>query len=384
MAVTTVMTTRVSWLDLDFFKRLYTATIRVFSPIPVSKEDTYRGKDEKYRSKDDNFRGNDEKGRDSKEDSRQKDDFYNRNKERQPYQPNSYNKFNNPRYNSSQPPQGNISSRPPPNYSKPHDQTRTYNNNRPTFKPQENPETRYNQRREPYHPKSNINNNFKKQDSKPNVSDVTDSLGKMSVTSSPPQPQFNQQHKREDKRDDRNKVKNYPYDPCKIVGFQNKETNDFALSMLKAQGMQPPPEEHLPHDTIAVTAPNPMPQMPIQVQSPPQPNTFMAMPIYNAPTIHGHPSVQMQAIATTPMGEYQWNIGDHCLAKYWDDEKVCFNLCSLDFEINLFRKRHSYNLVVFLLHLVFSVFFCLRVFLSLVLHTSISSEAHLLLFLDCA
>lgn len=150
----------------------------------------------------------------------------------------------------------------------------------------------------------------------------------MSVTqnsSSPPQQQYNHQHKREDKRDDRNKIKNYPYDPCKIVGFQNKETNEFALSMLKAQGMQPPPEEHLQHDVgaINVSTVNPMPQMPMQVQSPPQPNAFMAMPIYNAPTIHGHPSVQMQAIATTPMGEYQWNIGDHCLAKYWDDEKVC-------------------------------------------------------------
>lgn len=150
------------------------------------------------------------------------------------------------------------------------------------------------------------------------------------------QPQQNHQHKREDKRDDRNKIKNYPYDPCKIVGFQNKETNEFALSMLKAQGMQPPPEEHLPHDTITVSAPNPMPPMPIQVQSPPQPNTFMAMPIYNAPTIHGHPSVQMQAIATAPMGEYQWNIGDHCLAKYWDDEKV--GLLFISFKIYTFIK----------------------------------------------
>lgn len=136
--------------------------------------------------------------------------------------------------------------------------------------------------------------------------------------------QYNQQHKREDKRDDRNKIKNYPYDPCKIVGFQNKETNDFALSMLKAQGIQPPPEELLHHDASAITVStaNAMPPMPIQVQSPPQPNTFMAMPIYNATSIHGHPSVQMQAITTTQMGEYQWNIGDHCLAKYWDDEKV--------------------------------------------------------------
>ncbi|KAL5274057.1 TDRD3 family protein [Megaselia abdita] len=285
----------------------------------ASKDDTYRGKDEKYRSKDDNFRSNEDKGKETK------DDYYNRNKDRPPYQSNSYNKYNNPRFNSTQQPHGVInSSRPTPNYAKPHDQSRNYNNNRPNFKPQDNNDTRYNPRREPYHPKSS--NNFKKPDPKSTVSEVTDGLSKMSMShnTSPPQHQYNQQNKREDKRDDRNKVKNYPYDPCKIVGFQNKETNEFALSMLKAQGMQPPPEEHLPHDanTITVSTPNTMPQIPMQVQSPPQPNTFMAMPIYNAPTIHGHPQVQMQAIATTPMGEYQWNIGDHCLAKYWDDEKL--------------------------------------------------------------
>lgn len=164
----------------------------------------------------------------------------------------------------------------------------------------------------------------------------------MSVTqnpSSPPQQQYNQQHKREDKRDDRNKNKNYPYDPCKIVGFQNKETNEFALSMLKAQGMQPQPEEHLTHDpaVISVSTGNSMPPMPMQVQSPPQPNAFMAMPIYNAPSMHGHPSVQMQAIATTAMGmgEYQWTIGDQCLAKYWDDEKVC-----LSFFYSYLKKKY--------------------------------------------
>ncbi|XP_059622315.1 tudor domain-containing protein 3 [Phlebotomus argentipes] len=59
------------------------------------------------------------------------------------------------------------------------------------------------------------------------------------------------------------------FDPNRIMGFQNKETNEFARNVLKQQHQRP------------------------------------------------HPPPQREA----PTGLWQWRVGDKCLAKYWEDGK---------------------------------------------------------------
>lgn len=129
--------------------------------------------------------------------------------------------------------------------------------------------------------------------------------------------------------------KAHAYNPYKIMGFQNKETNEFAMNVLKTQAAMDP-------STLAIQSSQNMPQ--------PQPNISM-LPLpqekYDS-TSHSSiyhrcgdvpPSRTMAAqipnfiVANTnasinltpaPQTTYAWNfrIGDRCLAKYWEDEHV--------------------------------------------------------------
>ncbi|EDW85387.1 uncharacterized protein Dwil_GK10535 [Drosophila willistoni] len=76
----------------------------------------------------------------------------------------------------------------------------------------------------------------------------------------------------------------YTYDPSKIMGFQSKETNEFAMSLLKSQGVS--------------LASSPAPHIPgCNLQQPPLPQNF----------------------GMTPGNGWLWKSGDLCMAKYWDD-----------------------------------------------------------------
>lgn len=109
----------------------------------------------------------------------------------------------------------------------------------------------------------------------------------------------------------------YNYNPYKIMGFQNKETNEYAINMLKgqAQTSQPAPvnsvENFMSH--MAQTQRSTQQQQPIHM-IPPMTNYIVNV---NA----NIPSGQMAPPIQTP---YSWNFktGDRCLAKYWEDENV--------------------------------------------------------------
>ncbi|XP_050080060.1 trithorax group protein osa [Anopheles maculipalpis] len=135
----------------------------------------------------------------------------------------------------------------------------------------------------------------------------------------------------------------YNYNPYQIMGFQNKQTNEFALNVLKSQQqfdpMQQPPHLGTPGPvpaTVSPVGPNVMP-LPgpnvapsgVLAQAPPPPAAIIA----TAPTpgsVPGHgtlvpPGMPMAAAPMAPQaagmaGVYpNWKIGDRCLAKYWED-----------------------------------------------------------------
>lgn len=113
------------------------------------------------------------------------------------------------------------------------------------------------------------------------------------------------------------------YNPYKIMGFQNKESNEFAMNVLKTQAMdldtgamqspqivqqsQPNISFYPPHQDKYETTPQP-PNQQIFGKIPP-PN--IAAPIPNF-------------IVADTNATYAWNFkkGDRCLAKYWEDENV--------------------------------------------------------------
>ncbi|XP_055384233.1 tudor domain-containing protein 3 [Condylostylus longicornis] len=163
----------------------------------------------------------------------------------------------------------------------------------------------------------------------------------------------------------------FAYDPNKIMGFQNKETNDFAMTLLKSQGIPTaltpttalaPPQPPHPHPSVTPTAapqsttPHPAAAyQTMQIGHPPPPTinqhsfaapgpAFVMQPTSIAPppqlatigpqVAHTHTSVAA-GIAASLQGppqqnpgapynmnhceSWNWKIGDRCIAKYWDD-----------------------------------------------------------------
>lgn len=131
--------------------------------------------------------------------------------------------------------------------------------------------------------------------------------------------------------------KAHAYNPYKIMGFQNKETNEFAMNALKTQAMNP--------NTVAMPSPQMLPQsqqnLPLypprqdKYENSPQPQIHH---IYgNVPPPHMAAAMPNFMVANTnrtinlgpsPQSAYAWNfkIGDRCLAKYWEDENVSENI----------------------------------------------------------
>lgn len=93
----------------------------------------------------------------------------------------------------------------------------------------------------------------------------------------------------------------FNYNPYQIMGFQNKQTNEFALNVLKSQQFDALQTAHL--------AGGP----PVQA--------IPGVPIPGTATVVS--SVLAPAGPAMPAGALpNWKIGDRCLAKYWEDGGV--------------------------------------------------------------
>lgn len=91
------------------------------------------------------------------------------------------------------------------------------------------------------------------------------------------------------------------YNPYKIMGFRNKESNEFAINMLKTQGA----------DGAGPTQMNPPKSQSRYEQVPKQ-------------QVHSESSTAENANGADAFFRTDWTlkIGDRCLAKYWEDGQV--------------------------------------------------------------
>lgn len=136
-------------------------------------------------------------------------------------------------------------------------------------------------------------------------------------------------------------AKRFPYNPYKIMGFQNKETNEFAMNVLKmgdqnksnavnnaggSGSVGGASGNYLNNNRNNSAVPNNQPnikpvQMPNQQISivPVQANIPTQKPNYINPNVQAY---NMTAIPQ-PSQSFLWSfkVGDRCLAKYWEDEK---------------------------------------------------------------
>lgn len=130
----------------------------------------------------------------------------------------------------------------------------------------------------------------------------------------------------------------FEYNPYKIMGFQNKETNEFAMNVLKTQNFDSVPQQvSTGSSSTASGKPLSMPS----VNASPQPPTmahvqmadaFVPMQNFNKPppplpsqhyigTMAGVPPAQLSMVpaAVTFNNNWHWKINDICFAKYWED-----------------------------------------------------------------
>lgn len=168
---------------------------------------------------------------------------------------------------------------------------------------------------------------------KTNIKSVIEATGNLQISDNKPhQRQKNQGPPAQQQRNANfeeafPQAKRYPYDPYKIMGFQNKETNEFAMNVLK-MGEQTvatggnnndpnsmysnlnntaniqPKHAHMPSHQQ-------MPIVPVQQNIPPPKANYINPNIasYNMPTMQQQPFL------------WSFKVGDRCLAKYWEDEK---------------------------------------------------------------
>lgn len=156
----------------------------------------------------------------------------------------------------------------------------------------------------------------------------------------------------------------FPYNPYKIMGFQNKETNEFAMNVLKMGDQKlshagaaaasapnnnlyvnnslnnvanaPSSQANLKHSQKHMAAmppqqqqqqPQPPPQQQIpqivSVQAPMAPAPKHANYLnQSVPPPHAYaPQPQHAPQQQAPYNMWTFNVGDRCLAKYWEDEK---------------------------------------------------------------
>ncbi|XP_013111484.2 tudor domain-containing protein 3 [Stomoxys calcitrans] len=147
----------------------------------------------------------------------------------------------------------------------------------------------------------------------------------------------------------------FSYDPSKIMGFQTKEANEFAMNLLKSQGLlpqqtpvanaqqtqvQPPaPQQHSQPPMMATPQTTQPPAVAYMAQNPN--NIFVAPP--------PQPAQMAQYGMIQPGGNWPWNIGDLCMAKYWEDGnyyKAKITAVSENTNVVLFLEYGNYEEVV--------------------------------------
>ncbi|ALC43807.1 CG13472 [Drosophila busckii] len=115
------------------------------------------------------------------------------------------------------------------------------------------------------------------------------------------QQQQHQQPKQTNERSQSSQLANgYTYDPSKIMGFQSKEANDFAMSLLKSQGVSIP-NKQTPGQSMSIS---------------------MAISIHSAAALMPQPAVVQappEQYGQMPGANWVWKPQDLCMAKYWDD-----------------------------------------------------------------
>ncbi len=100
----------------------------------------------------------------------------------------------------------------------------------------------------------------------------------------------------------------FEYNPYKIMGFQNKETNEYALNVLKTQNFDVVPPTVLGKPT------QPMPT-----------EGFISMPPtrnFVVPAAVMAPQPFIAAAINTQPFNWTWKEHDICFAKYWEDQRV--------------------------------------------------------------
>ncbi|XP_055316780.1 tudor domain-containing protein 3 [Sitodiplosis mosellana] len=212
-------------------------------------------------------------------------------------------------------------------------------------------------------PNSNVPSNAKPKANMKSLIDATANLQigndnkshKANQGQAPPSQQ--QQHHHQQQQQQRNTnfeemfphAKQFPYNPYKIMGFQNKETNEFAMNVLKMGDQKSSKagnnntgsgasggggggggggnvfvnNNNLNTAPIPNTQPNlkhahiPNQQIPLV---PVQQNIPAPKPTYINPNVA---QFTLPAMPQPPPQQFLWSfkVGDRCLAKYWEDEK---------------------------------------------------------------
>ncbi|KFB51286.1 hypothetical protein ZHAS_00019336 [Anopheles sinensis] len=125
----------------------------------------------------------------------------------------------------------------------------------------------------------------------------------------------------------------YSYNPYQIMGFQNKQTNEFALNVLKSQQQFDPMAQptHLGAPATGPATVSPVgPAVGVPMAATGAPTGVLPPPtavLAGGPTpvpvaTPGGPLTMAPALAPAPMAVSpypNWKIGDRCLAKYWED-----------------------------------------------------------------
>lgn len=107
----------------------------------------------------------------------------------------------------------------------------------------------------------------------------------------------------------------FEYNPYKIMGFQNKETNEFALNVLKNQNFDAVPPtvlgkqqtQQMPSDGFVAMPPN---------------RNFVVPPPPTAATAVMAPQSFIPAVVNNQPFNWTWKEHDICFAKYWEDGRV--------------------------------------------------------------
>lgn len=187
---------------------------------------------------------------------------------------------------------------------------------------------------------SNVSSNQKP---KPNVKSLIDATANLQINNENKPHKSNQdqssQHQQQQQQRNSNfeemfpQAKQFPYNPYKIMGFQNKETNEFAMNVLKMSDQKPSKAAktqgggsgvNMNNPTVSSNQPNlkhahmpnqqQIPIVPVQQTVPPPPKQNYINPNVQAYNLPAMPQPAQQFL-------WSFKVGDRCLAKYWEDEK---------------------------------------------------------------